>query len=341
MKCFYIFSNSPGEIFSWVKPTVARFHNEFPNASIHIFLTPCQYATGEEKKVCLTFPGVTHVYSPKESMKLLYINHQFSSGIVFYLGGDPLHAKRFSKQTHSKLIGYFEKKVSDIAFDYIYHKSESVDMMSVGLNPVPMKSRHGVCLLPGSRPEHLLVALPLMAQMVENLNDVTILFSPFTTDENLAKFSKQYASFNVKKMTDVNDLAHYKYALTIPGTNTMQCAYFKIPYFMIFPTHDSRILRLQGILGLFLYIPLLGPLLKFIILNLFVRSQKIYSIPNSKLGYKLCPELIGRFSVSDATHLLHVFLNNSDRYFEITRGFENFVLKQNSLDGVIRWIKSN
>ena len=341
MKRFYIFTNSPGEIFAWVKPIVSRINNEFSNALIYIFLTPCQYATGEEKKVLLTFPGVNEVYSPKESMRFLFVHHDFLSGFVFYLGGDPLHAKRFSKQTDSKLVGYFEHKVEDHSFDYIFYKSESIDMMSVGITPAPKKLKQGVCLLPGSRPEHLLVALPLMIQMVENINDVTILFSPFITDENLSKFSKLYSSFNVKKMTDVNDLSHFKYALTIPGTNTMQCAYFKIPYFMIFPTHDSRILRLQGIVGLLLYIPIIGRILKFLILNLMVRSNKIYSIPNLKLGYKLCPELIGRFGVANAKRLFYEFLNDSDRYDEIMNVFDQFQLKNNSLDDVFQWLKTN
>ena len=87
MRQFYIFTNSPGEVFAWAQPLCDRLSQEFDSIDIYIFLTPCQYATGEEARVAAAFSGVTRVFHPKETVKmLLFKSLDFKPGTVFLWG---------------------------------------------------------------------------------------------------------------------------------------------------------------------------------------------------------------------------------------------------------------
>ena len=70
MRYFYIFTNSPGEVFSWVKPVVERLVEEFKNPVINVYLTPCQYSTGNEVSVCESFIGVSAVFTPFKQLNV-------------------------------------------------------------------------------------------------------------------------------------------------------------------------------------------------------------------------------------------------------------------------------
>ena len=339
MLSFYIFTNSPGEVFSWVKPLVNRLHTVFNTAEIYIFLTPCQFATGEEVRVCQTFDGIRAVFPPKNTVSTLLFNQPFASGVVFHMGGDPMHAKRFSKKTNSKLVGYFETDYQDKRFDYLFFKQPNRDLMSVGLSPLPLNVRDGIVLLPGSRAEHVELALPKMVEITLGLPGVTVMLSPFTSDFLMKKYHMLYPNLNFQRLTDSNDLAPFKYALTIPGTNTMQLAILKVPYMMIFPTDDSRILRLTGLVGLCLFIPILGRILKFLILNVGVKIKRFYSLPNILLKSMVCPEIVGRFSIAKVRDQFRDFIQDKNQYDFINQQFSLISATEDPLDDMIDWLK--
>lgn len=342
MHFFYVFTNSPGEVFGWVHPLCRRLTKAFESVSISIFLTPCQYATGEEARVAASFPGVKAVYSPSQTLKHLFSNtEQFSKGTVFFMGGDPMHAKRFSKKLGARLVGYFNRQVSSDGFDFLIFKSKDIDLMAEGLVPSPIDDRQGLVLLPGSRPEHLDIALPMMIEMATSYSDVTVMVSPFTSEKQLMMFESLYPGTVFQRMADVNDLSKYKYALTIPGTNTMQLAYLGIPFLMILPTHDSRILRLDGFLGLLLYFPVLGRFLKFLILHLKVSKNSLYALPNQAFGNAVCPELVGRFSMDCARLELQKLVNkNTAEYKSVVRELAQLSIQKSALDHLIEYLRT-
>ena len=340
MRQFYIFTNSPGEVFAWAQPLCERLSQEFDSIDIYIFLTPCQYATGEEARVAAAFSGVTRVFHPKETVKmLLFKSLDFKPGTVFFMGGDPFHSKRFASRTKSHLVGYFDYSSANMdGFDYVFSKSKTLDLMAANITPSPIYDRKGLVLLPGSRPEHLEVALPLMLKISDSFDDVTVMVSPFTSSDQLTQFKQRYSHIEFIRMNHVNDLSFFKFALTIPGTNTMQLAYLQIPFLMILPTHDSRILRLDGLIGLMLNIPIIGPVLKYIILNLRVSSRHLYSLPNLALGYQVCPELVGRFSIEAAKLALSDISNNEKNYHQMVNDLKQLKVGENALDGVIEFL---
>ena len=340
MHCFYIFTNSPGEVFAWVKPLVERLNAEFPNALIQIHLTPCQYSTGNEVPVCQAFDGVDMVFSPVKTLTNM-INIKEQKGVVFFMGGDPLYAKRFAKKTGSTIIAYSEHDWPSTDFDLLINKSDTCDLMCAGLDLVSINERSGVVLLPGSRPEHLQVALPIMLKMVGEMSEFDVMLSPFVDSKTLNRLTNEYPTVSFRILSSVNDLSQYKYALTIPGTNTMQLAYLKIPFMMIFPTHDARILRLNGLAGLLLFIPLIGSILKRIILSLAIRKKRFYSLPNIFFKKQVFPELVGPFKLDDAHLSWANFITDKQSYVESLNQLRVFESIQNPLDQIIDFINKN
>ena len=110
---------------------------------------------------------------------------------------------------------------------------------------------------------------------------------------------------------------------------------------MILPTHDSRVLRLDGLPGLLLYIPIIGRSLKFLFLNIMAKIQNghLYSLPNQRFGKSVCPELVGRFSIDEARSILHHLLADKARYDAIISTFKSLDAVIDPLDDLIAWIK--
>lgn len=344
MTHIYMFTNSPGEVFSWVKPMTESLVRIMSDVKISIFLTPCQYASGQEKRVCLNFPNVEQVFLPKQTLLYSFFKQpNFPPGFVFYLGGNPSYPQRFAQKTGSKLLGYAERKFFDEQFDLVVYQSRINNLMVSNLSITPVNKKAGICLLPGSRPEHLAVALPFMVDIVAKLRDIpiSIMLSPFTSDDVVASVQNSYPKLTIIRMESANDLSSFKYALTIPGTNTMQLAYFNIPFLMILPTHQSKILRLDGLLGLFLMIPFLGPMLKFVFLRLMERTKRIYALPNQLLGSEVCPELVGRFSIETAQDKLHQLISEHHRYLEILQQFKTIKQSSNVASYFSEWVSRN
>ena len=142
-----IFSNSPGEVFSWVRPICVGLAKKNSGIKIYVYLTPCQYATGLEKDVVKTFPNVCQVFY--YGFKTSGFTHHDSKCVVF-LGGDPMYAKRLAKRCKVRCIGYGEHPFT--GFDAYFRKSQHSDLMVSHLQPVNQNQREGLVVLPGSRP---------------------------------------------------------------------------------------------------------------------------------------------------------------------------------------------
>ena len=337
MRYFYIFTNSPGEVFSWVKPLVERLVDEFQNPIIDVYLTPCQYSTGNEVSVCESFTGVSNVFSPFQTIKSM-VSIKSNKGVVFFMGGDPFYAKRFALKTGSSLIAYSEHDWDAADFDLLITKSNNYDLMVSGIVQTSIKNRSGIVLLPGSRPEHLKVALPIMLKMVTSMDSFDVMLSPFTDKTTIDLLNKRYPNVSFIRLTNINQLSGYKFALTIPGTNTMQLAYFKVPFMMIFPSHDSSILRLNGLIGLFLLIPFIGAFLKRIILSVAIKKQRLYSMPNIRLKKQVFPELVGLFDIDQARESWEAFVSDSSKYSSILEELIELDDVSDPLDNVISFI---
>ena len=106
-------------------------------------------------------------------------------GVVFFMGGDPFYAKRFALKTGSTLIAYSEHNWDANDFDLLITKSNNYDLMVSGIVQTPIENRFGTVLLPGSRPEHLKVALPIMLSMAASMDSFDVMLSPFTDNKTM------------------------------------------------------------------------------------------------------------------------------------------------------------
>ncbi len=109
-----ILVNGPGELSSYVKPTVDALHERYPQFGITIVFTPCPYSTGKETEIAKSLPGVTKVISANEFFMWMLRGRlpegiKFSStGAVVFMGGDVLYGKMIAKRLKYPAVAYSE-----------------------------------------------------------------------------------------------------------------------------------------------------------------------------------------------------------------------------------------
>ncbi|MGM9992361.1 MAG: lipid-A-disaccharide synthase [Candidatus Bruticola sp.] len=139
-----ITSNSPGEVSTWVRRTVAQL--EVKNKGqfrVIVALVPCPYASGAEAEVAASLPGVSIVLTPSQTVRLMCgMFNDFElrkKGVVVFLGGDLIHAKILAWRLkyrsiayaarYNRLIYYFDKvAASDISL--------ASELLEAGVNEV-------------------------------------------------------------------------------------------------------------------------------------------------------------------------------------------------------------
>jgi len=106
-----IITNSPGELYSWVKVTVKKLKEKNPAARVVVMLVPCPYASGKEEAIAVNLPGVDLVFSPRDFLLFLAgktVKDYFPAprGIVVFLGGDFWHAIWVAWKTRFPSLAY-------------------------------------------------------------------------------------------------------------------------------------------------------------------------------------------------------------------------------------------
>lgn len=106
-----IITNSPGELFSWVKVTVKKLKEKNPDARVVVMLVPCPYASGKEEAIAVNLPGVDLVFSPRDFLLFLSgktVKDYFPApqGVVVFLGGDFWHALLVAWKTRFPSLAY-------------------------------------------------------------------------------------------------------------------------------------------------------------------------------------------------------------------------------------------
>ncbi|GAC1503981.1 MAG: hypothetical protein NVS1B14_09670 [Vulcanimicrobiaceae bacterium] len=124
--------NGPGEFSGWVRPFLRAFYAQVPDADIHLFFVPDDYATGAEPAVArAAFPSA-RVYDSKE-----YVRAAFGRPLrdlperldaVQYLGGDLMHAARLAKRFSAKALTY---KFSRARYRDVFQRAFAVDLNNV------------------------------------------------------------------------------------------------------------------------------------------------------------------------------------------------------------------
>jgi len=109
-----ILVNGPGELSSYVKPTICALHRDHPQLRITLIFTPCPYSTGKEREIALSIPGVSRVINAREFIRWMLWRKkpkgiQFNrTGVVVFMGGDILYGKMIAKRINYPAVAYSE-----------------------------------------------------------------------------------------------------------------------------------------------------------------------------------------------------------------------------------------
>ncbi|TAH18419.1 MAG: lipid-A-disaccharide synthase [Oscillatoriales cyanobacterium] len=113
-----ILSNGPGELATWVRPTVQALRQQLANkgteARISVVLSPCPHATGKEAEIALSYPEVDRVQAPEHFFRFLLSGKTaqnwdwYETGVVLFLGGDQFFTVVIGKRLKYRTVTYAE-----------------------------------------------------------------------------------------------------------------------------------------------------------------------------------------------------------------------------------------
>ncbi|MEG3861844.1 lipid-A-disaccharide synthase [Microcoleus sp. herbarium12] len=113
-----ILSNGPGELATWVRPTVQALRQQLANrdteARISVVLSPCPHATGKEAEIALSYAEVDRVQAPEHFFRFLLSGKTaenwdwYKTGVVLFLGGDQFFTVVIGKRLKYRTVTYAE-----------------------------------------------------------------------------------------------------------------------------------------------------------------------------------------------------------------------------------------
>lgn len=218
-----ITTNSPGELQSWVKGTVAALRARNRQVRIVLALVPCPYASGMEATVANQVSGLDIVLSPGQTVRLMLgmsveAYKPSSQGVSVYLGGDTWHAWWLAKRLGYKTVAYCNrpgrlvrrfsrigcsdtlvyqallargckqaKLIGNLAVDGL------ASMVQKEINKDAARTKFTIGIFPGSRVIHLRAALGVFLRVAQIIHqqapeiEYLLAVSPFVNPDRLCK----------------------------------------------------------------------------------------------------------------------------------------------------------
>ena len=231
-----------------------------------------------------------------------------------------------------------------------------------------------ITLFPGSRLKQLEYMLPFflnsLIRFTSNRKEEFKIFlsqSPFITREQLKKVFLKYISnnslegkiinkdnyilieifdklkINIYKGLNYSLMQVTDLALTIPGTNNLELAYFGAPMLVVLPLNQPSRIPLRGLKGLIGRLPFIGPLLKKLVIPHLLDNREFISLPNIINDQEIVPELIGELSFQDLTDKIGELIDDKDYLQEMKNKLKqttsNHLPSQKILDNINQVLK--
>ena len=196
-------SNGPGELLTWVRPLARQLHRDliatpgFAATRLHLVLTPCPHAHGEEAETAAALGLFDHIIPAHSFLNLLLQPRRYrrwcARGVVVFLGGDQLWAVLLAARLGYRHVCYAEwiarwprwcdriaamgptayqrvpqrwRPRARIVGDLMADVSQDPGTPSPGASPSPTT----IALLPGSKPAKLCLGVPFMLATAERLH---------------------------------------------------------------------------------------------------------------------------------------------------------------------------
>lgn len=359
----FIQTNSPGELSNWVYPICKKIEETKPSWQVVILLTPCQYATGQEKKTALTFPNVVLALSPKETLKWLVSRPWFKKcyhpAALLFLGGDPLYTQLLSKKlkipaiaytNHTHKIGrffhtiFYQNDIGDLMADkHLYFTFKKEDFFKTNFI---QKNKRYVLFLSGSRPNQAKAFSPFIIETIKELKKrhptelYAIQQSPFLSEE-VQTIQTQMAKkedIPIIKADLLSAIQQAKWIVTLPGSNNADCRYQNKPFITILPLNRPDLIIFDGLLGLAGKLPLIGALLKKIAITLIKRNDPMVSISNQAFKKRVTPEIVGTFTPKELANQLLSYFQDEKAEKQIIKTFKETPIKKSASTTIIETI---
>ncbi len=191
-----ITSNSPGELYSLVRPVIRSLHRNIPGVRIILVITPCQYASGREIEVARSFSEIYEIVFPQEFRKWITNDRppkglSFSKkGVVLFMGGDLLHGALISKKLGFPAYAYTMNRISWVKNYSIFFVPDKKMAEKASKKRVPPekikivgdlmidaalgerssaeeKDAPSITFMPGSRPAHIKFLAPFFLRTAD------------------------------------------------------------------------------------------------------------------------------------------------------------------------------
>jgi hypothetical protein len=102
------------------------------------------------------------------------------------------------------------------------------------------------------------------------------------------------------------------FAVTLPGTNTIQLAYRRIPALVIAAANKPEIVPMEGAIGMVRWIPFLGKVLTRLAVYAYARKYRYAALPNIYSNQEILPELFGILTSDDITNRIVEILSGDE-----------------------------
>ena len=360
----FIQSNSPGEITAWVKPIVQTAQKQNPNCHITLLLTPCQYASGKEVEVAKNISGIDQIYTPSQTIKLLFswpwFSKQNQPGAILFLGGDLLYAKLFGLKYRLPVYAYTQNKIKkSLLIRKIFSRALDGDLMAertknFSENKTKIFAKHQLrdqdyCLfMCGSRPQHFFNFLPIITETVQCIKkrqpsfQAILLVSPFIHQNDFTKYQKKHdlSDFIIisQPANSLELISIAKLVVTIPGTNNMEIAYLQKPAIVVFPLNHPEHILTDGLLCFLGKIPLLNLLLQKIIISIVKRKKRYFSLPNEIAKQYIYPEIVEKINPSKLADTILKTYHDNAKLTLITKKLTTLTLPTNPAQTICQQI---
>jgi lipid-A-disaccharide synthase len=323
--------------------------------SVSLWLLPCQFASGAERVVASRM-GVDKLEGPSSSAWTWRALGQEKTDCVLQLGGDLLFGRRIAGCAGAPLICYaygFKKGMEHARTFTAYPSMASSINSRLGANSKAVsvgsigdlvkdslsleagafawdaegdaKSRgRRLLLFPGSRPAIRRLAVNWLSTVVQHLRalipEVRIgtLFSPFAPEGEFPLWVD--AGLNPVKAGAGAVMRTADYALTQPGTNTLEMMHCGLPALVAAPMDFLRVIPIGGLGGFASRLPLIGPLVKErgIRRNL-KRYNGFISWPNRVANRTLLDEAMGEVTPEELALRVAESLKDGEKLSRVRR----------------------
>jgi lipid-A-disaccharide synthase len=315
-----LLTNGPGELWGWVRPVAAELRKR--EHSVSLWLLPCQFASGYERAVASGL-GVDKLEGPSGSAWTWRALAQEKTDCVLQLGGDLLFGRRIASRAGVPFLCYaygFKKGMEHTLVFTAYHEmADAIDARletparvigdlvkdSLSLESGDAEAgRNNVLLFPGSRPAIRTLSLKWLSKVTRHMRallpDVRFatLFSPFVPENELPVWAD--AVLNPIRRGAGAAMRAADFALTQPGTNTLEMMHCGLPALVAAPFDCLDVVPLGGLAHFAFALPLAGPAIKkWKIRKTLERSGGFVSWPNRIAGRAVMDEAVGQVNPYD------------------------------------------